>query len=214
MPSRGQLPPPGARLRAPYLQHQLIHLFFHNLELHLISVATPLAYISICFVRTLHLIRSSPFNLPSLPPTMRAAFGLSLLPLLAAAFPFRDTSIHKDAAPLLSATNAREIQDSYIIVFKKHVDHDSAREHHGWVQDLHFRTEQVLKTDLKKRDLTGDVFAGLKHTYNLAGNLLGYSGHFHEDVIEEIRRHPDVSIPITPSHDQVRPDHMQAWERS
>jgi len=39
-----------------------------------------------------------------------------------------------------------------------------------------------------------DVFEGLKHTYNVAGNLMGYSGHFDEDVISEVRRHPDVAF--------------------
>lgn len=124
---------------------------------------------------------------------MRAILGLSLLPVLATAFPFTDTSIHKDAAPVLSAANAQEIDDSYIVVFKKHVGHETASQHHEWVQDLHIKTEQILKTDLKKRSYASDVYDGLKHTYNVAGELLGYSGNFHEDVIEEIRRHPDVS---------------------
>jgi len=32
----------------------------------------------------------------------------------------------------------------------------------------------------------------LKHTYNIASEFLGYSGHFDEAVIEQLRRHPDV----------------------
>lgn len=31
----------------------------------------------------------------------------------------------------------------------------------------------------------------MKHTYNIPG-LMGYSGHFDEDTVEQIRRHPDV----------------------
>ncbi|KAF2721091.1 vacuolar serine protease [Polychaeton citri CBS 116435] len=125
---------------------------------------------------------------------MRAAL-LSLAPLLAAASPIVvDQSIHKDAAPLLSASNAKEIKDNYIVVFKKHVTQDLAVEHHGWVGNLHDETQKV-KTDLKKRSQTpmmDELFSGMKHTYNIAGSLLGYSGHFDEDVIEQIRRHPDV----------------------
>ncbi|QIW94761.1 hypothetical protein AMS68_000279 [Peltaster fructicola] len=125
---------------------------------------------------------------------MRGIFGLSLLPLLAAASPLRETSIHGDAAPIISATNAQEIADNYIVVFKKHVNHNLAVEHHSWVNDLHVKTEQVKMDLKKKRGLSSveDVFGGLKHTYNIAGSLLGYAGHFDEAVIEQIRRHPDV----------------------
>lgn len=41
----------------------------------------------------------------------------------------RDTG----AAPLLSATNAEEIPNSYIIKFKDHVTEDHAAAHHSWV---------------------------------------------------------------------------------
>ena len=120
----------------------------------------------------------------------------ALLPLLAAASPvFTDTSIHHDAAPLLSSTTAEEIPNSYVVVFKDHVTHSSACNHHSWVQDLHTKTEES-RIELRKRSqipLVDDIFGGLKHTYNIAGGLLGYSGHFDDAVIEEIRRHPDVS---------------------
>lgn len=38
-----------------------------------------------------------------------------------------------------------------------------------------------------------DLFEGLRHTYNIAGGLRGYSGHFDREVIEQVRRHPDVA---------------------
>ena len=104
-------------------------------------------------------------------------------------------SIHNDAAPIISASNAKEIADNYMIKFKDHVTQNLAAEHHGWVQDLHEKT-QVAKTELRKRSqspMVDDIFNGLKHTYNIAGGLMGYAGHFDEDVIEQIRRHPDVS---------------------
>ncbi|KAK0252146.1 proteinase B [Friedmanniomyces endolithicus] len=107
-----------------------------------------------------------------------------------------DSSIHRDAAPILSASNAQEIADNYIIKFKKHVTEKHAAIHHSWVQDIHLNV-QTRKMDLRKRSQTpimDDIFSGLKHTYNIAGSLLGYSGHFDEDVIEQIRRHPDVEL--------------------
>ncbi|KAK5018720.1 proteinase B [Cryomyces antarcticus] len=126
---------------------------------------------------------------------MRGLFGLSLLPLIATASPMLNVgTIHNEAAPILSSVNAKDIPDSYIVVFKKHVTNNVAAAHHDWVQDLHFSTQET-KTELKKRSqipLMDNIFEGLKHTYNIGGSLMGYSGHFDEDVIEQVRRHPDV----------------------
>lgn len=124
---------------------------------------------------------------------MKVLFALGLLPLLASASPVLIDTIHNEAAPILSSTQATEIPDSYIVVFKKHVTHASAILHHDWVQDQHIEIE-TSKRDLTKRSqLPITVFSGLRHTYNIAGGLLGYSGHFDESVIERVRRHPDVS---------------------
>lgn len=132
---------------------------------------------------------------------MKGLFGISALPLLAAASPLLKTAVHNDqAAPLVSSSNAVEIPDSYIIKFKDHVTHTLAAEHHSWVQDLHLDT-QTRKTELRKRSqmpFSDAAFEGLKHTYNIAGSWLGYSGHFDEDVIEQLRNHPDVSPPVPP----------------
>ncbi|KAF2758333.1 hypothetical protein EJ05DRAFT_485473 [Pseudovirgaria hyperparasitica] len=119
---------------------------------------------------------------------------VALLPLLAAASPVLNIgTIHKDAAPILSSVNAKEIPNSYIIKFKDHVKHAEAKEHHAWVQNLHL-TRESERSELKKRGqfpLLDEVFKGLKHTYNI-GDFFGYSGHFDEETIEQIRRHPDV----------------------
>lgn len=106
-------------------------------------------------------------------------------------------TVHNDAAPIMSSSNAQEIPNGYLIKFKDHVQHSDAAAHHDWVQDLHLAS-QGAKMDLKKRSQTpmvDDLLTGLKHTYNIAGSLMGYSGHFDEDVIEQVRRHPDVSSP-------------------
>lgn len=128
---------------------------------------------------------------------MRGLISLSLLPLLVSSAPtFSTETIHEGVAPLLSSANSVEVPDSYIVVFKKHVTEASASDHHTWVQDIHTEGE-VQRTELRKRSqtpLTTDIFEGLKHTYNIAGDFLGYSGHFDDDVIEKVRRHPDVSL--------------------
>ena len=117
-----------------------------------------------------------------------------LLPLVAAS-PVLIDSVHRESAPILSATNAKALPDSYIVVFKDDVSHKAASDHRQWVQDLHMQTEET-KLELRKRSqfpILDTVFEGLKHTYHIPGSLLGYSGHFDQDVIEQIRRQPDVS---------------------
>jgi hypothetical protein len=127
---------------------------------------------------------------------MRGLIVASLLPLLASAAPaFSTETIHEGVAPLLTSSNSEEVPDSYIVVFKKHVTEASASHHHSWVQDIHLESE-TQRTELRKRSqfpITDNIFEGLKHTYNIAGNFLGYSGHFDDEVIEKVRRHPDVS---------------------
>lgn len=126
---------------------------------------------------------------------MKGFLGLTLASLASASPVLLDSTVGQDAAPVYTAENAKTIQDNYIVVFKKHVTEKHAADHHSWVQDIHLNTQDA-KTELRKRSQTpmvDDIFGGLKHTYNIAGSLLGYSGHFDEDVLEQIRRHPDVS---------------------
>lgn len=128
-----------------------------------------------------------------------AALYLSLVPLLASGSPLSIETIHKDAAPVLSSTHAKAIPNAYLIKFKDHVKHEDATAHHSWVQSVHLSRE-TERMELRKRSqipIVDEVLKGLRHTYNIGGSFLGYSGHFDEDTIEEIRRHPDVS---TQSH--------------
>lgn len=125
---------------------------------------------------------------------MKGLFSLSLLPLLTAASPILVDTIHNGVAPVLSSTNAAEVPDSYIVVLKKDATLESALAHQSWVQSLHTASSELTKTELRKRSLTDDfsTLGGLKHTYSIPGSFMGYSGHFHEDVIEQVRRSPEV----------------------
>lgn len=125
---------------------------------------------------------------------MKGLFCLGVLPLLVSASLVVVDTIHNDAAPVLSSVNAKELPNSYIVVFKKHVTEDVAAAHHSWVQEIH-SDNQNTRTELRKRDqfpLSDVIFEGFRHTYNIAGALLGYSGHFDDETIEQVRRHPDV----------------------
>lgn len=133
-------------------------------------------------------------------PIMKHLLSLSVLPLLASASPVLVDSIHNGAAPILSSTNAKVLPNSYIVVFKKHVTDNVAAAHQSWVQDVHLE-KQNTRTELRKRDqfpFSDVIFEGLKHTYNIGGGFLGYSGHFDDETIEQVRRHPDVSNVATP----------------
>jgi len=141
---------------------------------------------------------------------MRGVFLLSLAASVAAAPAFSVGTIHDGAAPILSSSNADEIPNSYIVKFKDHVTESSATDHHSWVQKIHLEGEDE-RLELRKRGLirvVDDVFRGLKHTYKIGRGFLGYSGHFDDAVIEQVRRHPDVSpfpchtiLPQLPSSD-------------
>jgi len=120
---------------------------------------------------------------------------LALLPLAAASPVFQVGTIHNGAAPVLSSTHAEEVPNSYMVVFKKHVKQQDAESHHDWVKTIHAKSQDE-RMELRKRSqfpLTAELFDGLKHTYDIIGGLKGYSGHFDEETLEEIRRHPDVS---------------------
>lgn len=124
---------------------------------------------------------------------MRYAFAFLPLALVSAApAVFQVDTIHKDAAPILSTSHAEEVPNSYMIVFKKDVkDH---KKHTEWVQTMH-EDRETERMELRKRSqlpLMDEVFEGLKHTFDISG-LAGYSGHFDDETIEQIRRHPDVS---------------------
>ncbi|OAA61624.1 subtilisin-like serine protease [Niveomyces insectorum RCEF 264] len=132
---------------------------------------------------------------------MKRFFALSLAACAAAAPTLSTETIHGDAAPILSSSNAEEIPGAYIIKFKDHVDEKKANDHHTWVKDVHSawvktfsddESERVLELRKRGFSLSDEVFRGLKHTYKIGSGFLGYSGHFDDSIIEQVRRHPDV----------------------
>lgn len=117
-----------------------------------------------------------------------------LLAALATATPMNVETVHDGAAPILSSTSAETIPGYYIIKFKKHVSEADVSEHHTWIQQIHNEGED-RRMELRKRGQDNvDAFSGIKHTYRISDDFLGYAGHFDEDVIEQVRRHPDIEF--------------------
>ncbi|KAF9938838.1 serine protease [Mortierella antarctica] len=89
---------------------------------------------------------------------------------------------HSEAllAPLLASDNAEVIPDSYFVVFKNGI---RAQDNSGWVQDLHQR-------DVSVNGLS-DLDSGVRHVFDM-GSFQGLAGRFSPEVLDEIRRNPDV----------------------
>lgn len=104
--------------------------------------------------------------------------------------------VEHDLAPFVTSESAsrQKIDDSYIIVFKDHVDQDKAGKHHVWLQTIHDESISMLqKRDSQHPFLTGGFLSGLKDSFDIGSTFKGYSGRFHKDVVEMIRHHPDVA---------------------
>ncbi|POR35761.1 Subtilisin-like proteinase Spm1 [Tolypocladium paradoxum] len=123
---------------------------------------------------------------------MKTILALSVAAIAQAAS-FKVGTIHDRSAPVLSSVNAEAIPDAYIIKFKDHVDDSAASDHHTWIQNIHDDGEEQ-RLELRKRGVSDDVFAGLKHTFKIGEAFRGYAGHFHESIIEQLRNHPDVEF--------------------
>lgn len=124
---------------------------------------------------------------------MRGFLSVLSLVTVASAAPswFSTETINDGSAPVLSSAGAEDIPNSYIVRFKDHVTDSSAGVHHSWVQQLHGDREDD-RLELRKRGGV-DAFRGLGHTFKIGGSFLGYSGHFDDETIEQVRNHPDVS---------------------
>uniref|UniRef100_A0A1D1XW70 Subtilisin-like protease CPC735_031240 n=1 Tax=Anthurium amnicola TaxID=1678845 RepID=A0A1D1XW70_9ARAE len=97
-------------------------------------------------------------------------------------------SENENIAPLVSSESAQVIPDSYIIVFKKHVEETKVKYHHSCVHD--YVSEE--KRSLSKRGLLSDFLSGIKHTFDFK-NFQGYTGRFSKEVLDKIRRSDEVA---------------------
>jgi cerevisin len=92
-----------------------------------------------------------------------------------------------------SPLQSHQLPDSYIVILKENLSPPATNEHLSWVRNLH-STRESLRPELRKREREEpQVFAGVKRTYTISGNPIGYSGNFDAGLIEEIRKSPEVN---------------------
>jgi len=72
------------------------------------------------------------------------------------------------------------VNNSYIIMFKNGVSQTLAAQHFNFVQDAH-----------KTTPLVGEE-SGVRHVYT--GHFNGYAGRFSQEVIDQVRRMPEVDF--------------------
>lgn len=95
-------------------------------------------------------------------------------------------------------TDSHVIRDSYIVVLEDHLEPDELAQHQAHVHSLHARHARSLAAAVNSDD--APAFQGIKHTYHVGGKkrhhhhadqdrkqLKGYSGHFAEQLVDEIR---------------------------
>ncbi|KAG0372145.1 serine protease [Mortierella sp. AD032] len=100
---------------------------------------------------------------------------------------------HSDRlAPIISSFEADTIPDSYFVVFKDGV---RVHEHSAWVRELHHQDVAVNGAFWDNGSYEGtedQSMGGVRHVYDM-GSFQGLAGRFRPEVLDEIRRNPDVA---------------------
>ncbi|KAF8975528.1 serine protease, partial [Haplosporangium bisporale] len=101
--------------------------------------------------------------------------------LASSAVAFPSFGYTEKLAPIITAAEADVIPDSYFVVFKNGI---RANDHSAWVHNLH-------KRDMSVNGIWDNITSGVKHVYDM-GEFQGIAGRFRPDVLDEIRKNPDV----------------------
>ncbi|KAG5455659.1 MAG: peptidase S8/S53 domain-containing protein [Olpidium bornovanus] len=96
-------------------------------------------------------------------------------------------------APLVSSTNAEELEDRYIVVLKDAGTDGNA--HHDWqetfVPDFTEQGREAREMVRASIEWNGIARSHINHIYT--GSFRGYAGRFEPDVVERIRRSHEVA---------------------
>lgn len=81
-----------------------------------------------------------------------------------------------------------------IVIFKEGTTRVAMSLHLEWLNSIHLEHES-LKIDLRNPNPAHSChghFGGVKHTFDIGGIFLSYSGQFRARVVEQVARSPDV----------------------
>ncbi|KAF9351573.1 serine protease [Mortierella sp. AD094] len=96
-------------------------------------------------------------------------------------------SFHSEIlAPIVSSVKAEVIPDSYFVVFKSGIN---ANDHASWFRDIH--DQDIAKNGIWDNRDEYNFTSGVKHVYDI-GSFQGLAGRFRPEVLDEIRRNPNV----------------------
>jgi cerevisin len=100
-------------------------------------------------------------------------------------------------APIHTASNAKVIDDHYIVVFHPHVKDEEIENHHVLLQTMLLPPSTTSahggQQPLGWHNPLIDLFGMVKHTYNISNKLKGYSGLFSRSAIDMLRKDPRVA---------------------
>jgi len=96
----------------------------------------------------------------------------------------------------LSVPTFAGTQDAFIVVFKESTTRATIVFHLEWLKYIHFKKE-TLGISLRDR---APIRGGVKHTFDIGGTFLGYSGQFDGHIIEQVAQTPEVRPSQNPCH--------------
>jgi cerevisin len=126
----------------------------------------------------------------------------ALLPYVSALFipgPHGNNDGAQYEAPIHVASNAKALEDQYIVVFHPHADDAAIAQHHTFLSTALIAEPPVDRSSRGGQhpfgwhNALGDLFGAVKHTYNITNQLKGYAGTFSRGAIELLRKDPMVA---------------------
>jgi len=130
----------------------------------------------------------------------------ALLPYVSALFipsplpeRFHGGSDNAYEAPIHTSSNAKTIENQYIVVFHPHAADNAIAAHHTFLQTMLLAQPPRPERDGSTQQPLGwhnplnNLFGMVKHTYNITNKLKGYSGMFTPTAIDMLRRDPNVA---------------------
>lgn len=95
---------------------------------------------------------------------------------------------------LTSFSSLEDVAASYVVVLRGGLQGEIVRSHLEWVERIHLE-KSYWKAKLRKQSRFQDAdhdIKRVKHTYNIGGGLVGYSGYFDESLIKRIDQCTEV----------------------